>query len=60
VATRFWAMGHGIVLLVLTGVLPRAALVDHVPTMSAALLVAEGDDPARCRRSVRRAWRGFR
>jgi hypothetical protein len=57
VATRFWAMGHGVTMLVLTSVLPRQALLDHVPPMATALFVAAGDQEARCRRSVRRGWR---
>lgn len=57
VATQFWAMGHGITMLVLTGVLPRRALVDHVPSMTTALFVAAGDREDRCQRSVHRGWR---
>lgn len=56
VATRQWAMGHGLTMLVLTGVLPREALVDHAPPMLTALFVAAGDDEMRCRRSVLAGW----
>lgn len=57
VATQFWAMGHGLTMLVLTGVLPREALVEHVPAMATALFVGAGDHEDRCRRSVRKGWR---
>ena len=56
VATRQWATGHGLVMLVLTGVLPRAALGVHAPAVAAALFVAAGDDEERCRRSVAAGW----
>lgn len=57
VATQFWAMGHGVTMLVLTGVLPREALGVHVPAMATALFVAAGDERDSCRRSVRSGWR---
>ena len=56
VATRFWVTGHGLAMLVITGVLPRAALDDHAPEIAVALLVAAGDDERACRRSVRLGW----
>jgi len=56
VATRFWVMGHGLTMLVLTGVLPRDALDVHVVPMATALFVAAGDAPEDCERSVRRGW----
>jgi AcrR family transcriptional regulator len=59
VATQFWAFGHGLALLVLNGILPGRALDDHVVPMATALLVAAGDEPERCRRSVRAGWRVF-
>lgn len=55
-ATRFWATGHGLVSLVVTGVLPAGALDEHSPPTIVALLVAAGDDPDRCARSVRAGW----
>jgi hypothetical protein len=58
VATRFWAMGHGVTMLVLTAALPRALDV-HVPAMATALSVSAGDDPDDCRRSARSGWRTF-
>ena len=55
-AVRFWAFGHGLAMLVVTGVLPPAALEDHVTPVATALFVAAGDEPTRCRRSVRAGW----
>jgi AcrR family transcriptional regulator len=57
-ATRFWATGHGLVSLVVQGVLPDDALAPLATDTAVALLTAAGDDPARCRRSVGRAWSG--
>ena len=57
VATQFWAFGHGLVMLVLTGVLPRSTLDAHVPAMATALFVAAGDEEGRCQRSVHAGWR---
>lgn len=59
VALRFWAFGHGLAMLVLTGVLQADVLDDHVVPVATAMFVAAGDDPARCRRSVRAGWRTF-
>jgi AcrR family transcriptional regulator len=58
VATRVWAGGHGLLMLVLTDVLPRAALTAHGPAMVVAVLTAAGDDPRRCAASVQRGWGG--
>ncbi len=55
-ATRYWAAGHGLVSLVVQGVLPAASLAPLATDTAVALLTAAGDDPARCRRSVQRAW----
>jgi len=55
--TRWWAFGHGLVSLVVSGVLPEESIDEHVVPVAVALLVAAGDDPARCRRSVRAGWR---
>ncbi len=57
-ATRYWAAGHGLVSLVVQGVLPDDALAPLATDTAVALLTAAGDDPARCRRSVGRAWSG--
>ncbi|WNV74292.1 TetR/AcrR family transcriptional regulator [Geodermatophilus sp. DSM 44513] len=56
VATQFWATGHGLMMLVLTGILPRSVLETHVPNAAAALFVAAGDHQDRCWRSVRAGW----
>lgn len=56
VATRLWASGHGLVLLVITGVLPPEALPAHATGTAWALFVAAGDDPIRCRESITRGW----
>lgn len=58
-AVRFWAFGHGLATLVVTGVLPVEVLHDHVVPVATAMFIAAGDDPARCRRSVRAGWRTF-
>jgi AcrR family transcriptional regulator len=56
VATRLWAAGHGLTMLVLTGVLPAEALDAHAPAVAAALFVAAGDGEERASRSVRAGW----
>jgi AcrR family transcriptional regulator len=60
VATRFWAFGHGIVMLVISGVLPAEALAAHVPPTTVAMLLAGGDQDPECTRSVRNGWRTLR
>ena len=60
VATRFWASGHGVLLLVLSGVLPDDALDEHSPALATAVFTAAGDDPERCAASVRAGWAGPR
>jgi AcrR family transcriptional regulator len=55
-AVRYWASGHGLTMLVLTGVLPVEVLLAQTPQIAVALFVAAGDDPDRCARSVRSAW----
>jgi AcrR family transcriptional regulator len=57
VALRFWASGHGIVSLAVTGVLAVADLRRHAPAVATALFVDAGDAPERARRSVQAAWR---
>lgn len=56
VATRYWASGHGLTMLVLTGVLTREALLTQSPAIAQALFVAAGDEPERCAASVRAGW----
>ncbi|WP_448612233.1 TetR/AcrR family transcriptional regulator [Geodermatophilus sp. URMC 60] len=60
VATRYWAAGHGLAMLVVTGVLPAEALTQHGPEMAVAVLVAAGDEADRCRASVLSGWAGAR
>ena len=55
-ALRYWASGHGLTTLVLTGVLPVQVLLAQWPRIAVALLVDAGDEPARCARSVDSAW----
>lgn len=57
IALRYWANGHGIVSLTVTGALTVEALRRHAPAMTAALFIDAGDSPARARRSVDGAWR---
>lgn len=57
VAVRFWADGHGIVSLAVTGVLSVSDLRRHAPAMTIAQFIDAGDSPERARRSVRSAWR---
>jgi AcrR family transcriptional regulator len=57
IAVRFWAGGHGIVSLTVTGVLSVTDLRRQAPTMVSALFIDAGDTPERARRSVRSAWR---
>ncbi|WP_201265284.1 TetR/AcrR family transcriptional regulator [Rhodococcus sp. P1Y] len=54
-ATQTWIVGHGLVSLVATGPLPDAVLGYGIPMLT-ALFVAAGDDPVRCRRSVKSGW----
>lgn len=56
VATRYWAGGHGLAMLVVTGVLPAEALALHGPELAVAAFVAAGDESTRCRTSVLAGW----
>ncbi|TFV67488.1 UNVERIFIED_ORG: TetR/AcrR family transcriptional regulator [Bacillus sp. AZ43] len=56
VATRFWMTGHGLAMLVLTGVLPPEAVAAHGQELGVGVFLAAGDDPVRCRESVRLGW----
>jgi AcrR family transcriptional regulator len=56
VATQLWAAGHGLVMLVLSGVLPGEVLAPYAKGTAGALFVAAGDDPERCRHSVENGW----
>lgn len=59
VALRYWSAGHGLILLVLTGVLPVDVLRTESPAVARALFVAAGDRPDRCAASVAEGWRTF-
>ena len=56
VATRLWAVGHGLAMLVLTGVLPADVIDLHGPELAVGVLLAAGDAPEQCRRSVQTGW----
>ena len=56
VATQLWAAGHGLAMLTIGGVLPAAAGPDLTRDLTAAVAVAAGDEPDRCRRSVAAGW----
>jgi len=58
VALRYWASGHGLTSLAVTGVLPVRDLRRHAPATAVAIFVAAGDEPELALRSVRAAWRG--
>src|SRR3712207_1612675 len=45
VATRFWMTGHGLAVLVLTGVLPPEAVAAHGQELGVGVFLAAGDDP---------------
>ncbi len=55
-ALQLWAMTHGLVMLVISGVLPREVLGAHLPAMSAAAFAGFGDDPAAARTSATAGW----
>lgn len=57
-ATRYWAAGHGLAMLLLGSVLPAQALPGHAQGLAVALFTDAGDDPARCRASVLDGWMG--
>ena len=56
VALRYWASGHGLVSLTVTGALTLDDLRRHAPAVASAVFVSAGDSPERARRSVRSAW----
>ena len=55
-ATQLWAAGHGLAMLVLSGVLPAEAVPVQGPALAVGLLVGAGDSKERCEPSVRSAW----
>ncbi|GAA4877618.1 TetR/AcrR family transcriptional regulator [Actinomycetospora straminea] len=58
-ATEVWTVCHGIVSLVVSRVASRRTLASGVPLLT-AVIVAAGDDPAACRRSVEAGWAALR
>ena len=56
VATQLWAAGHGLVMLVLSGVLPGEVLAPYSTGTAQALFIAAGDDPDRCWQYVEDGW----
>lgn len=57
VAMQYWATGHGLTSLTVTGVLSAADLRRHAPAAAAAIFTAAGDAADRARSSVDAAWR---
>ncbi len=57
--TEVWTVSHGIVSLVVSRVTSRRTLASGVPLLT-AVIVASGDDPAACRRSVEAGWVALR
>jgi AcrR family transcriptional regulator len=55
-AVQMWAMAHGLLMLVLTGVVPATTVAEQLPAMTCAAFVGFGDEAARARRSVERGW----
>ncbi|MFD3683742.1 TetR/AcrR family transcriptional regulator [Nocardiopsis sp. NPDC058631] len=53
--TEVWTVCHGIVSLVVSRVASRRTLASGIPLLT-AVIVAAGDDPAVCRRSVEAGW----
>jgi AcrR family transcriptional regulator len=58
VAQRYWASGHGVTSLAVTGVLEVRELARHAPALAEAVFIDAGDERERAERSVRAAWRG--
>lgn len=57
--TEVWTVCHGIVSLVVSRVASRRTLASGVPLLT-AVIVASGDEPAACRRSVEAGWIALR
>lgn len=57
IALQYWASGHGVVTLGITGVLPITEVVRLARELEIAVFVHAGDDPSSARRSVSAAWR---
>lgn len=59
-ATRYWATGHGITSLAVTGVLAPDVVRRHAQATAVALFTEAGDVRQRAQRSVARGWRSAR
>jgi Tetracyclin repressor-like, C-terminal domain len=57
VAVRYWAVGHGLTSLTVSGVLDPSDLRRHAIETDVALFTAAGDDHGLARKSVVAAWR---
>lgn len=51
-----WVQAHGLVILVITGALDRAAIDAHLPALATAIFVACGDNPEDAAASVAAGW----
>ncbi len=56
IALRYWASGHGLTSLAVSGVLTQADLRTHAPPMAIAIFTAAGDVRGNAERSVAAAW----
>ncbi len=56
VALRYWASGHGLTSLAVSGVLTQADLRTHAPAMAIAIFTAAGDTRENAEHSVAAAW----
>lgn len=56
IATRLWVAGHGLLDLVLRGVLPPGAATQHGEALALATCLAAGDGRDECEMSVSQGW----
>jgi len=59
VALRYWASGHGLTSLAVSGVVTQADLRTHAPEMAIAIFTAAGDARENAEPSVAAAWRNW-
>jgi AcrR family transcriptional regulator len=57
IAMRYWATGHGVTSLAVTGVLSTSELQRHAQAVAVAVFVDAGDSRQKAAASVRAAWR---
>lgn len=57
IALRYWASGHGLTSLAVSGVLTQPDLRMHAPATAIAIFTAAGDERENAERSVAAAWR---